>query len=284
MPIIQKQCSVQERDAKMTISNPYLTLNQEGAVATVTLNRPEKHNAWHPQMGLDLQVLVRGLGDDASVRVIVITGAGKTFCAGLDMDYMRDVQAGRITPVPDPGPGSDDLNQRYSYLMGIPKPVICAINGPAVGIGLVLALFCDIRFAASSARFSAMFSRRGLIPEHGITWLLPRMIGLPRAIEMMMSGRMVNATEAERLGLVNECFDDMVFRAEVAQRAQDLAENSSPRSNRIIKRLTYEATTSSLTEAVHASYRELPGTLASDDFREGVQHFIEKRPPRFTGN
>ncbi len=268
----------------MIASNSYLSFSQDGAVATVTLNRPEKHNVWHPQMGLDLRAMMEALADDASVRVIVITGAGKTFCAGLDMDYMRDVQAGLITQVPDPGPSDEDLNQRYSYLMGIPKPVICAVNGPAVGIGLVLALFCDIRYAASSARFSAMFSRRGLIPEHGITWLLPRMIGLPRAMEMMMSGRMIGATEAERLGLVNETFGDEVFRVEVAERARELAEKSSPRSNRITKRLTYEATTSSLTEAVRAFYRELPGTLASEDFREGVQHFIEKRPARFTGN
>ena len=267
----------------MTYSKDFLTLAREGYVATVTLNRPEQHNAWHPQMGLDLEAMVRTLGDDAAVRVIVITGAGKSFCAGLDLAYLRDVKAGRIAPVPDRGPGDQDLNQRYSYLMGIPKPVICSVNGPVVGIGLVLALFCDIRYAAASARFSGMFSRRGLIPEHGLTWLLPRMIGLPRAMELMMSGRMVDAGEAERIGLVNACFADEVFRDQVAQHARDLAENSSPRANRIIKRLTYEATTSSLTQAVHAFYRELPDTLASEDFREGVAHFVEKRPARFTG-
>ena len=267
----------------MTSDNNYLLVSREGFVATVTLNRPALHNAWHPQMGLDLEVIVRQLGEDESVRVVVITGAGSSFCSGLDMQYIKDIREGRVPPVPERAPSDDDLNQRYSYLMGIPKPVICALNGPAVGIGLVLALFCDFRYAAASARVSTMFSRRGLIPEHGMPWLLQRLIGLPRAMELMMMGQWVTATEAERIGLVNAVFPDELFQQEIAQRAQALATEVSPRSARIIKRLTYEACTSTLGDAVRAFYQELPSALSSEDFREGVQHFIEKRPARFTG-
>ena len=267
----------------MTTHHDFLLLSRDGFVATVTLNRPAMHNAWHPQMGLDLEAIVRQLGEDDSVRVIVITGAGTSFCSGLDMQYIKDVQEKRVLPVPERPHSEDDLNQRYSYLMAIPKPVICAVNGTAVGIGLVLALFCDFRYAATSAKFSTMFSRRGLIPEHGITWLLPRMMGLPRAMEMMMFGQWVHAEQAERVGLVNAVFPDEVFQQEVARRAQELATQVSPRSVRIIKQLTYEACGSSLGEAVRSFYKELPGALASEDFREGVQHFVEKRPARFTG-
>lgn len=268
----------------METSNEHLLLNQEGFVATVTLNRPEKYNVWHPQMGVDLERIMRELGHDASVRVIVITGAGKAFCGGADMEHLKTAQEKNKSPMAPREHSDDDLNQRYSYLMAIPKPIICAINGAAVGIGLVLPLFCDFRYAAASAKLSVMFSRRGLVAEHGITWMLPRMIGLPRALELMIGGQTIKADEAERIGLVNAMFPDETFREEVAKRAYDLANNVSPRSAGIIKRMTYAACASSLAQAVHAVDDEIPGVLISEDFREGVAHFMEKRLAKFTGH
>ena len=261
----------------------FLELSRAGFVATITLNRPARHNAWHPAMAADLEAMVGALAGDDGVRVIVITGAGPSFCAGLDMDYLREVREGLALPVRERAPCEGDFAQKYSYLMGVPKPVVCAINGAALGIGLVLALFCDFRWASAGARLSTMFSRRGLIPEHGMTWLLPRIVGLPQAMELMMTGRMVDANEARQLGLVNDVIADDGFREEVARRARDLAENTSPRSNRITKRLTYAASMSSLSAAVQAFEAELPGTLASEDLAEGVRHYLERRAPRFTG-
>ena len=268
----------------MESGNEHLLLSQDGYVATLTLNRPEKHNVWNPQMGIDMERTMRALGKDDSVRVIVITGAGKAFCGGADMEHLKAAREQGKNPMAPREHSDDDLNQRYSYLMAIPKPIICAINGAAIGIGLVLPLFCDFRYAAASAKLSVMFSRRGLVAEHGITWMLPRLIGLTRALELMIAGQTIKADEAERIGLVNATFSDETFREEVAKRAYDLANNVSPRSAAIIKRMTYAACASSLAQAVHAVDDEIPGVLASEDFREGVAHFMEKRPAKFTGH
>lgn len=264
--------------------NEHLLLTQQDHVATLTLNRPEVHNVWHPQMGVDIERLVRQLGADDSVRVIVITGAGKSFCGGADMAHLKAArEQGRNPMVPRPR-NDNDFDQRYSYLMAVPKPVICALNGAAIGIGLVLPLFCDIRYAKAGAKLSVMFSRRGLVAEHGLTWVLPRLVGMGRAMELMLGGGTIVAEEAERIGLVNAVFAAEDFDDEVQRRAHDIANNASPRSMRIIKRQAYAACLSTLAQAVHAAEDEIPGCLASEDFREGVLHYMEKRAPRFTGH
>ncbi len=276
-------------------------------VATITLNRPEKLNAWTPIMAEEVRNAMFRAGDDDGVRVIVLTGAGRGFCAGADMTELKDASArgasglsGTESPEEavsllmgtkteeqrDPEnrlDGRADFRKRYSYIPLIPKPVIAAINGPAAGLGLVVALYCDLRFACDKARISTAFSRRGLIAEHGISWLLPRTVGLSNALDLLFSGRPIDAAEARRLGLVNRVFPEDGFMAGVLAYAADLTTLVSPRSLRVMKRQVWEAQFQTLGEAARAADRELLRSLESEDFREGVAHFLEKRPPAFSG-
>src|SRR5262245_25105764 len=179
-------------------------------IATVTLNRPDPLNAWTPVMDGEVRQAIREAADDEAVRVIVLTGAGRGFCAGADMGALTrisDSQGAAMSNREDPGPfdpsSRPDFQKRYSYFPAVPKPIIGAINGPCAGLGLVLALYCDLRFAAPEASFHTAFSRRGLIAEHGISWMLPALIGLSGALDLMLSARRVSAEEALRLKLVD---------------------------------------------------------------------------------
>lgn len=260
-----------------------ILLSQSGHVATITLNRPELHNAWTNAMTDRFEALVRQCAGDDSVRVIVIAGAGRSFCSGADMAALRQAQETGRNPIPQRPRSDEDFGQRYSFLLGVPKTIVCALHGPAVGIGAVLALFCDLRWATPRARLAAVFARRGLVAEHGLAWLLTRQIGLPRTLDVLLTGRMVGAEEAERIGLVQALLPEEGFQAEVARRAAEMAASVSPRSAGIIKRQVYRGLLQSLAQAVNEGYDEIPGCLASEDFREGVRHFMEKRPPQFTG-
>jgi enoyl-CoA hydratase/carnithine racemase len=176
-----------------------------------------------------------------------------------------------------------DFRKKYSYFPAVGKPVIAAINGPVVGLGLVIALYADLRFASDSARFSTAFARRGLIAEYGLAWILPRLVGHANALDLLFSARMIDAAEALRMGLANQVFPQGAFLEKVNEYARDLATNSSPRSTRVIKRQVYEAMLQTLEEAFAASEREMLASLQCEDFKEGVAHFLEKRAPVFTG-
>jgi len=258
-------------------------------VATVTLNRPDRLNAWTRAMEREIRSALDQAMADEAVRVVVLTGAGRGFCAGADMDLLSGVQGGSGADETAPATRPFDMEirgdfqTRYSYFPGLPKPILAAINGPCAGLGLIMALYCDIRFAAETAVFTTAFSRRGLIAEHGISWLLPRLIGLQGALDLTLSGRKFGADEALRLGLVAQVFRDADFQASVRAYALDLAANVSPRSMKVMKRQLYEAQFQTLAEAVTAANREMQGSFQSDDFKEGVAHFVEKRPARFTG-
>lgn len=276
-------------------------------IATVTLNRPGRLNAWTPVMAGEVRDAMYRAADDDEVRAIVLTGAGRGFCSGADMAELQDAAA-RGGPDVDSGKTAEqrvsvltgtkteeelegqnpnnvraDFRKRYSYLHAIPKPIIAAVNGPAAGLGLIMALHCDLRFAADSARFSTMFSRRGLIAEHGIGWMLPRIVGLSRAVELLFSARMVDAEEALRLGLVHGVFPEGRFMEDVLAYARELATSVSPRSLRVMKRQVYDAQFQTLAEACQAADEELLRSIESEDFKEGVAYFIEKRTPEFTG-
>jgi len=276
-------------------------------VAIVTLNRPEKLNAWTPVMAEEVRDAMGRAGADDGVRVIILTGAGRGFCAGADMSDLKGA-AGQGTSNLNGSESPEeavsllmgtrteeqreaenrlnvrsDFRKRYSYLPAVPKPIIAAVNGPAAGLGLIFSLYCDLRFASEKARFSTAFSRRGLIAEHGISWVLPRIVGLSNALDLLFSARMVDAHEAFRMGLVNRVFPEEGFMAGVLAYASDLATQVSPRSLRVMKRQVWEAQFQSLAEAASSADRELVLSLQSDDFREGVAHFLEKRPPEFTG-
>lgn len=267
--------------------NPIL-LSRDGAVATVTLNRPDQLNAWTAAMEIELRRVMAQLAADDTVRAIVLTGNGRAFCAGIDVQALKGLADGendisRPAPEVQAAMGEGDFEQRYSYLLGVPQPIICALNGPAAGVGIVLALYCDIRYASSRAKLAASFARRGLVAEHGIGWVLPRIIGLPRALEWLLTGRTLAAEEAERIGLVSAVFEADSFAAEVADRARVIATTVSPRSARIIKRQLHESAAQSLAYACQVAAVEVTAAIVSEDFREGVQHFLEKRPAAFTG-
>ena len=267
--------------------------NVANRVATITLNRPDKLNAWTALMESEVRSHMENAERDDDIRVIVLTGAGRGFCAGADMSRLSAVaehgldDRGREQVLHNEGNRregvSPDFQKRYSYFPAIGKPVIAAINGPAVGLGLVITLYCDLRLASESARFSTTFARRGLVAEYGMAWMLPRIIGTANALDLLFSARTVDSAEALRMGLVNRIFPQEAFLARVQEYAHDLASSVSPRSLRIIKRQVYEAMLQPLSEAFEVSVREMMASFRTEDFKEGVAHFVEKRPAAFTG-
>ena len=257
-------------------------------VATITLNRPDRLNAWTSQMESEVRQAMREAGEDDDVRTIILTGAGRGFCAGADMDNLSGISGGTRREVPKTEPFDStlppDFQTQYSYFPTVPKPIIAAINGPAAGLGLIMTLYCDIRIASDAAVFTTAFSRRGLIAEHGISWLLPRLVGHAHALDLILSARRVEPAEALRMGMVNQELPAAEHMAGVMDYARDLADNVSPRSVRIMKRQIYEALMQDLSEAVRAANAEMFASFASDDFREGVAHYVEKRQAAFTGS
>jgi len=254
------------------------------AIATITLNRPDKLNAWTQIMEQEVHSAMLGADQDQRVRAIILTGEGRGFCAGADMALLKDLaDHGAAGRVPQARINAGDFEHKYSYFPALSKPVIAAINGPAVGLGFILTLYCDLRFASETAKFSTTFARRGLIAEYGIAWMLPRLVGLPHAIDLLFSARTIDAAEALRIGLVNRVFPNETFAASVREYVRDLVTLSSPRSLRVMKRQIYHGLSQTLAEASQWADREILESLASEDFKEGVAHFREKRPPVFTG-
>ena len=267
--------------------------NVANRVATITLNRPDKLNAWTALMESEVRSAMETAERDDNIRVIVLTGGGRGFCAGADMSLLSTVaehglddqqrrQALRNDANRREGV-APDFQKRYSYFPAIGKPVIAAINGPAVGLGLVIALYCDLRLASDAARFSTTFARRGLVAEYGMAWMLPRIVGLANAIDLLFSARTIDAAEALRLGLVNQVFPQATFIEKVHEYAGELASTVSPRSLRIIKRQVYEAMFQPLSQAFEVSVDEMLASFRTHDFKEGVAHFVEKRSPAFNG-
>jgi enoyl-CoA hydratase/carnithine racemase len=261
-------------------------------VATITLNRPDKLNAWTSVMEREVRAAMGEADKDENVRVIVLTGAGRGFCAGADMSLLSTVaekgldEARRTQTVQTAAKSEgsrSDFQKKYSYFLALTKPVIAAINGPVVGLGLVITLYCDLRIASDAARFGTAFAQRGLIAEYGMAWMLPRLVGHANALDLLFSARMIDAAEALRMGLVNHVYPRETFLEEVRKNAAYLASNVSPRSLRVIKRQVYAAMFQTLAESFESSEQEMLTSLECEDFKEGVAHFVEKRSPVFTG-
>lgn len=267
-------------------------------VLTLTLNRPDKLNAWTQRMEAEFRHAVEAAGSDTGVRAVVVTGAGRGFCAGADMAGLQQIQPanwderplarsdGDVSVDQKPGLGPDVRKEyagRFGYIMSIQKPVIAAINGACAGIGFAFTLYCDMRFASSAAVFTTSFAQRGLIAEHGTSWLLPRIIGTSQALDLLFSARRVKADEAERLGLVSRAFEATGFMDEVRAYTKHLAENVSPRSIAVMKAQVWKGIFQDLNEAVRVGDEEMQKSFGTEDFREGVAHFVEKRPAKFTG-
>jgi 2-(1,2-epoxy-1,2-dihydrophenyl)acetyl-CoA isomerase len=258
----------------------YQTLISEraGAVATITLNRPEARNALDLVMRRELAQALDEVEADEAARVVILTGAGGHFCSGGDVKSMR---ARRHTAA-EGRARVQELNRMVLRLVDFPKPTIAMVDGYAVGAGSNLALCCDLVVASERAKFGELFWKIGLVPDGGGTWLLPRVIGMARAKELIFTADVIDAAEAARIGLVNR----VVPVAELATATRALAERIAagpPAVLAMAKHMVNRAATSDLAAALDLEAYSQGIALASEDHQEGVAAFFEKRPPRFTG-
>jgi len=270
----------------------------DDGVALVTLDRPERLNA---QMEHEYFGLLERCAHDEQVRAIVVTGAGRGFCAGADMQQLQalgqattgnghagqaDAGSAGEAGTGDGGASAGETPQAYerrpqSFPLTIPKPIIAAINGACAGIGLVQALMCDLRFAAEGAKLTTAFARRGLIAEHGISWMLPRLVGPSRALDLLLSGRVVFAEEAQELGMVNRVLAPDRLLETTLEYARELATHCSPASMATMKRQVYADLERTLPDALATADELMFASFTAPDFVEGVASFVERREPRF---
>jgi enoyl-CoA hydratase/carnithine racemase len=251
-------------------------------VGLITLNRPHRLNAFTLETDHEIfDALHRADADDA-VRAIIITGAGRAFSAGADIAVLEEV---RGQAQASGGGVVDTLREGHSFseMLTLRKPVIAAINGPCAGMAFNLAVYSDIRIAAQSARMGLVFVRRGLTPEDGVNWILPRLVGIGMAIELQITGRLVDAREALAIGLVNHLVPEGQALVKAREMALDIAGNCAPLAVTESKRLAYEALSCDLQTAVARCGETTDRMYLRDDFKEGVRSFAQRRPPRFTG-
>jgi enoyl-CoA hydratase/carnithine racemase len=257
-------------------------------VATITLHRPERLNAWTAQMNAEYRTCLQRASDDPGVRVIVVTGSGRGFCAGAESEDLAgharrgSYRSWDTEDLDRPGFGvRPEFDAELAYHFGVPKPIIAAVNGPAAGIGFALACYCDLRFAATGAKFTTAHGKLGLPCAFGLAWLLPKLIGLPRALDLIMSSRTFTAEEASDLGLVKAVVPVDELAGRVAEYAGTLATSVSPASMAASKRQVYEAFHATAADSVRTAQDLLDPMMAGADYREGVAALREKRPPVF---
>ncbi len=257
-------------------------------VATVTLHRPDRLNAWTGRMHAEYRALLERAATDPAVRVIVVTGSGRGFCAGADARALEGhVRRGAYDPglgeeVATPGYGvRPEFDADFAYHFGIPKPIIAAVNGPAAGVGLVLACYCDLRFAARGAKLTTAHGRLGLPAEYGLSWLLPRLIGVTRAADLLLSSRVVLAEEAEQLGLVNRTLPGAELMPYTYAYAGRLAGEIAPSSLAVTKLQLYRDLHGDAATSVDDAAARMAEMMQGADFAEGVAALTEKRPAAF---
>jgi enoyl-CoA hydratase/carnithine racemase len=249
-----------------------VTYEVADAVATITLSRPEALNAWTFEMGVEYLRHLDAAAADPAVRVVIVTGAGRGFCAGADMGMLKQLIAGEMPP-------AAGVREDFATEPAVPKPVIAAINGPCVGLGLTRSLYCDIRFLQRGTKLSTAFARRGLPAEDGLAWLIPRIVGWSRGLDLMLSARTITDEEALSLGLVTAVVDDALAAAQAY--ARDLVANCSPLSLRWMKEQIWAGSGSTIQEANAKADELLLQAFTLPDLPESVAAFLEKRPPNF---
>lgn len=259
-------------------------------IATVTFNRPDKMNAYTPKMGAEMRRAMLDANRDDNVGAIIVTGAGRAFCAGADMSTLNQISEGRAS-ASGPAEKDDDFlrGQRadyktnYSWLLALKKPVIAAINGACVGLGFTYSLYYDIRIASENARLGLIFPQRGLAIEHGSSWMLPRIVGLAHALDLAVTGRLVDANEAYRMGLVSRVVPQDKVMDAAREVATHVAEKCSPLGVAQAKKLILEHQFTDLATAIREDDASMTTMTQSEDFKEGIRAFMEKRSPKFKG-
>lgn len=256
-------------------------------VAVVTLNRPDRLNAWTNRMATEYRWALEQADADPEARVIVVTGAGRGFCAGADYQALdRIAEAGDyhggVEPAPRPAAERPEFDHEHTFPLGLSKPVIAAVNGPAAGVGFVLMCFCDIRFAAAGVKLTTSFGRLGLPAEHGVSWILPRLIGPARAADLLFSARVVMSEEAADIGLVNRVLPPDELMPFTLDYARTMAAEMAPSSLRVMKQQLYRDLAGDLDTAARASVDRMQEMVRHPDFAEGIAAFQAKRPPRFS--
>jgi len=263
-------------------------------IATVTFNRPEKMNAWTPTMGAETRTALLDADRDRTIGAIIVTGAGRAYCAGADMGGLSEISSGRASATGGgSSPSSDqeewlraqrpDYRNQYAYLLGLSKPVIGAINGACVGLGFTTCLYQDIRIASENARMGLIFVQRGLAIEHGSSWMLSRIVGVARAVELAVTGRLVEADEALRIGLVHRVVPQARLIGTAREVAGHIANNCSPLGVSEAKKLVWRHLFTDLATAIREDDESMTMMTRSEDFKEGVRAFIEKRPAKYQG-
>mgnify|MGYP006271300303 CR=1 FL=1 len=259
-------------------------------VAVITLNRPERLNAMTTQMLAEIRHATAAAEADERVVGIILTGAGRGFCAGMDLAALDEISAAGTLPreaapelAADPGDPAmaDYFSGVYQYFLSVGKPVLAAVNGPCAGLGFCFALLCDLRFVDRGATFSTAFSRRGLVAEHAASWLLPRLIGPARALDLLWTARRFDGEEAARVGLAERLCEPGTALAAARAYIEDLAANVSPASIKVIKQQVWRQLNMTFTAAMDETNHAMNQSLLRPDFREGVRSFLEQRPPVF---
>ena len=256
-----------------------LLLEEKGAVATLSLHQPDKRNAMSAEMGEEFLHAITGLRERHDLRVLVLTGTGRAFCAGGSLDMMR-IKSG--APRKENKDGMRSFYGRFLALRDVPFPTIASINGYAIGAGLCIALACDLRIAADDAMMGMNFTRLGLHPGMGATFMLPRLVGAARACELFFTGDLVSGAEAERIGLVNRAVPPDRLAEETRRLAERIA-SSAPGATRAVKRGVYQGMTAGLEDALDYESSRQAECFETEDFLEGVGAAIQKREPRFKG-
>jgi enoyl-CoA hydratase/carnithine racemase len=266
-----------------------LVYSVDDPVATIAFNRPDALNAFTPRTLAELRHALAAAEADARVVGIVVTGSGRGFSAGMDMNALADMSKGGSggsgAEVPRATPGDDAMGENFqgafTYLLAVRKPVIAAINGACAGLGLCIAMLCDMRFAERQAKFTTAFAQRGLIAEHAISWILPRLIGSSRALDLLWSARRFDGEEAVRLGVADRLCDAGTSAEAAATYIREIAATASPTSLKVMKQQVYRHLNMELGAAMDETNRWMDESLKRADFREGVESFMQRRPPRF---
>ena len=271
----------------MELKNTEYEVDAQG-LATIWLNRPHRMNAWTGRLHTEYRHLLKRANDDSKVRAIIVTGVGKGFCVGGDSQALSGhADRGAYSPgisedIAKPGYGTDpNFDASFAYHFGLDKPVIAAMNGPAAGVGLALACFADLRFAVPGVKFTTAHGKLNLPAEYGLSWMLPKIVGLGRANDLLLTSRVFTSDEALTIGFVNQIFEPEALMVQTREYAHQLIASVSPNSLRQTRWQIYKDLHRDVASAVIESERLIEDMEKEEDFKEGIAALVEKRPPRW---